>query len=82
MNEYMRRTMGEWALWDREIGSAAVDPEYRRGFRACHDMLMPLLQQAATHVIASQGAEHMLDGFRPQKRPIDGLVEQIKRVTE
>lgn len=36
-----------------------------------------LLAECVPHVMASHGAEHMLDGFRPQRRPIDDLVERL-----
>ena len=86
MNEYMKAAMdGFWRMRYADYQAEdvkAINADFREGFEACYDLLMPLLQRAATHVIASHGAEHMMDGFRPQKRPIDGLVKQIKRVTE
>ena len=41
--------------------------------------LLSLLAQVAPNTYAQQGAEHMLDGFKPQRRePIDTIVEQLK----
>lgn len=37
-----------------------------------------LLAVALPHVEASAGAEHLFDGFRPQRRPLDGVVEEIR----
>ena len=82
MNEYMQGEMIDGRRGHCVDNHKVRVASYEAGFNDCYDLLMPLLQQAATHVIASHGAEHMMDGFRPQKRPIDGLVEQIKRVTE
>ena len=42
--------------------------------------LQALLEMSSIHVFASAGAEHMLDGFKPKRRPIDELVERIKAV--
>jgi hypothetical protein len=42
--------------------------------------LLALLSECAIHVVASNGAEHMLDGFKPQKRPTDSLVKRLKTV--
>ena len=50
------------------------------GFEACHDLLMPLLEMSAPHVFASAVSEHLTDGFRPRRHPIDELVERIKAV--
>ena len=41
-----------------------------------------LLAEASIHVYSSADAEHMLDGFKPQKRPIDDLVGRIKTILE
>lgn len=37
-----------------------------------------LIGIALPHVQASAGAEHMLDGFRPRRRPIDDDVDAIR----
>lgn len=42
------------------------------------DNLRRLLRLALPHVEASSGAEHLLDGFRRQVRPLDALVEEIR----
>ena len=42
--------------------------------------LQALVEMSSAHVFASAGAEHMLDGFKPKRRPIDELVERIKAV--
>lgn len=42
--------------------------------------LQALVEMSSAHVFASAGAEHMLDGFKPKRLPIDELVERIKAV--
>lgn len=42
------------------------------------DNLRRLLRLALPHVEASAGASHLLDGFRPQVRTLDALVEEIR----
>ena len=42
--------------------------------------LQALVEMSSAHVFSSAGAEHMLDGFKPKRRPIDELVERIKAV--
>lgn len=77
-----------WNAWDKLCPRPCPFPSddekigFSVGFTACHDLLMPLLIEAMPHVMASHGAEHMLDGFRPQRRPIDGLVERLREVME
>ena len=46
--------------------------------RAESAALSSLLTAALTHVEASAGAQHLLDGFRPQVRPLDALVQEIR----
>lgn len=83
MESNMRKIMEQsWRDWH---GSTIddfpnVNMSYEKGFNACHNTLMPLLIESSIHVLASQGADHLTDGFRPQRRPIDGLVERIKAV--
>lgn len=36
-----------------------------------------LLARCKPHVMASHGAEHMMDGFRPRAKPIDSLVSAL-----
>lgn len=72
-----------WVDWHGDMDAddiPAVNPSFREGFEACHDLLMPLLKAAAMHVHAAAAAEHMLDGFRPQRRPADELIERINDV--
>lgn len=72
-----------WGRWHKDVPEddrPNVNPSFHAGFEAAHDLLMPLLEKAAPHVYASAGANHMLDGFKPRRRPIDELVEQIKAV--
>jgi hypothetical protein len=38
-----------------------------------------LLDQCLPHIESQAGAEKMLDGFKPKKRPIDALVEEVKK---
>lgn len=84
MNNNMQKIMEmSWRKWHHDIDAddvPAVNLCYEKGFIACHNILMPLLVEAALHVMASHGAEHMLDGFRPQHRKIDDLVDKIKEV--
>lgn len=80
MNQKMKHA---WLLWHGDMEEddiPSVNASFKEGFEACHDILMPLLIESALHVMASHGAEHMLDGFRPQRRPIDDLVDKIKEV--
>lgn len=41
-----------------------------------------LLMVALPHVEASAGAQHLMDGFRPRKRPLDDAVEEIRAALE
>ena len=41
-----------------------------------------LLTQCLPIVQAQHGAEHLLDGFKPKKRDIDGLLADIKRALQ
>jgi len=68
----------EWHGYMAPEDVPSVNPSFERGFVSAVDVLMPLLEMAAPHVFASAGAHHMLDGFRPQRKPIDELVERIK----
>ena len=72
-----------------ELADALDQAErFRKGERAVAEMLAErmmdaenlrrLLTIALPHVEASAGAEHLFDGFRPQRRPLDGVVEEIR----
>lgn len=37
-----------------------------------------LLSECAPHVFSAAEAEHLLDGFRPQRRPMDDLVARVR----
>lgn len=86
MESNMRKIMEKsWREWHGDCGNddvPSVSLAYSKGFDDCHDIMMPLLAESATHVFASHGAEHMLDGFRPQRRQIDDLVDRIKSVIQ
>ena len=42
--------------------------------------LQNLLRECLPHIQSQHGAEHMLDGFRPQPRPaIDHLLARVQR---
>jgi len=40
--------------------------------------LRALLAECAPHVFSAAEAEHLLDGFRPQRRPIDALADRVR----
>lgn len=44
--------------------------------------LKDLLAEAAPHVYSAAGAEHLLDGFKPQRRPLDDLAERVRQELE
>jgi predicted transcriptional regulator len=48
--------------------------------KAERDSLRALLTQCAPHVLASAEAEHLLDGFRRQARPLDDLANRVREV--
>lgn len=79
----VEKMKGAWVDWHADIAPEdipSVNPSFQEGYEAAHELLMPLLQMAAPHVYASAGAEHMLDGFKPKKLPIDELVNRIRDV--
>ena len=45
---------------------------------ATNSELHALLAECEPHVLASVGAEHLLDGFRPQRRPLDDLADRVR----
>jgi hypothetical protein len=73
-----------WASWHSDIDDEELIPRvtmtYEEGFTAAIDALLPLLRQCHPHVYGSHGAEHMLDGFKPQPRPIDALLRELEEV--
>ena len=84
MNDHLKNTMKQaWANWHSDIDEdliPRVTMTYEEGFTAAIDALLPLLKQCYPHVHGSHGAEHMLDGFKPQPRPIDGLLRELEEV--
>lgn len=40
--------------------------------------LLDLLRECAPHVFSAAEAEHLLDGFRPQRRPLDDLADRVR----
>lgn len=82
MESNMRKIMAHsWTDWLKESGDTHDTPSvFADGFEYCHNILMPLLIEAMPHVYASAGAAHLTDGFRPQRRKIDDLVERIEAV--
>lgn len=81
MNHKMELAANE--VWQKYNATrdVMVDAEaFKAGFILCHDLLMPLLIEAMPHVMGSHGADHLLDGFRPRRRPIDDLVERLQEV--
>lgn len=85
MNNKMREIMElTWKEWHGSTidGFPNVNISFEHGFNAACDKLIPLLEQSYSHVYGSAGAEHMLQGFRPCRLPIDDLVDSIKAVTE
>lgn len=80
MNSKMREIMEtSWREWN---GSENVGLSYEHGFDAACDALIPLLKQSYPHVYGNAGADHLVQGFRPSRLPIDDLVDSIKAVTE
>ena len=84
MNDHIRTIMLQsWANWHSDIDEdlrPIVNMSYEKGFAAALDALIPLLRQCHPHVHGSHGAEHMLDGFKPQPRPIDALLKELEEV--
>lgn len=84
MESNMREAMNNhWAEWSGSLTEhyiEIVNSGYEEGFESCHDILMPLLIEAMPHVYANAGAAHLTDGFRPQRKKIDDLVDRIKAV--
>jgi hypothetical protein len=64
----------------REISQAELNSLFaiRDSLDAENKSLRRLLAIALPHVEASAGAEHLLDGFRPRRRPLDATVEAIR----
>ena len=42
------------------------------------ERLHTLLSECAPHVFSAAEAEHLLDGFRPQRRPMDDLADRLR----
>jgi hypothetical protein len=81
MNDHIRTIMLQsWENWHRRRSRPLVNMSYEKGFAAALDALIPLLRQCHPHVHGSHGAEHMLDGFKPQPRPIDALLKELEEV--
>ena len=83
MNDHMNRVMLKaWRDWHGEEDDdiPAINPSFKKGFNACAEILLPLLEKAYPHIKASAGAAHMLDGFHPRPHPLDETVKEIKQV--
>lgn len=64
-----------------KVGKLLCDAAALLISKACEiNRLRSLLAECAPHIIASHGAEHMLDGFLPTHRPVDDLVARIKAI--
>lgn len=85
MNKKMREIMvTSWVEW-HDLPSdiiPEVNLSYEHGFNAACNALIPLLKQSYPHVYCSAGAEHMLQGFRPSRLPIDTIVDAINEVID
>lgn len=44
--------------------------------------LRALIDECAPIIVATAKAEHLLDGFRPQRRRLDGLAERVQAVAK
>ena len=44
--------------------------------------LRALLAECAPIIVDTAKAEHLLDGFRPRRRRLDGLAERVQAVTK
>jgi len=69
-----------WMPWTNEEVRKRIDAVYAQ-VDALHTELArvrSLLGIALPHVEASAGADHMLDGFRPRRRPIDDDLDAIR----
>jgi hypothetical protein len=69
-----------WMPWTNEDVRKRIDAVYAQA-DALHAELArvrSLLGIALPHVEASAGADHMLDGFRPRRRPIDDDLDAIR----
>lgn len=84
MNDHLKTIMKQ--SWANQLAASAnsLAPSqtacFEMGFVAATSVLLPLLKQCHPHVYGSHGAEHMLDGFNPQPRPIDGLLRELAGV--
>lgn len=85
MNSKMREIMEtSWHEWHGSTidDYPSVNISYEKGFDAACEKLMPLLEASSNHVYGSAAGDHLLDGFRPQRRPIDDLVDAINAVID
>jgi hypothetical protein len=85
MNDHLKNIMKQsWADWHEGCCLPDEMPNvtmtYEKGFTAALDALLPLLKQCHPHVHGSHGALHMMDGFNPKPRPIDGLMAAMEEV--
>ena len=69
-----------WMPWTNEEVRKCIDAVYAQvdALQAELAKARNLIGIALPHVQASAGAEHMLDGFRPRRRPIDDDVDAIR----
>jgi len=69
-----------WMPWTNEEVRKRIDAVYAQvdALQAELAKARNLIGIALPHVQASAGAEHMLDGFRPRRRPIDDDVDAIR----
>ena len=42
------------------------------------ERLRELMEECAPHVFSAAEAAHLLDGFRPQRRPLDDLADRVR----
>jgi hypothetical protein len=84
MNDHLKNIMKQsWADWHKGIDPEMIgstNPLFEKGFSAAASVLLPLLKQCHPHVYGSHGALHMMDGFKPKPRPIDGLMAALEEV--
>lgn len=66
---------------DHESFIACIQQQYD-ALKAERDEFRMLLNKSRIYVESQAGAEHMLDGFKPKRRPIGNLVDAINKVSE
>ena len=63
---------------DIQTAAANDASDAARQWSATNVELHQLLSECAPHVLSAAEAEHLIDGFRPQRRPLDDLADRVR----